>query len=92
MAPLRYAAKFDPFLFLDCAPTRSTLAQSEGIKFCHLATLCEGDLCNANEEEGYVPPHLLPRTSSEHHPLRKPGAAVAATPDDADAYADVIAT
>ena len=26
MAPLRYAAKFDPFLFLDCAPTPSTLA------------------------------------------------------------------
>ena len=28
MAPLRYAAKFDPFLSLDCAPTPSTLAQS----------------------------------------------------------------
>ena len=27
MAPLRYAAKFDPFLSLDCAPTPSTLAQ-----------------------------------------------------------------
>ena len=40
MAPLRYAAKFDPFLSLDCAPTPSTLAQSkEGIKFWHLATL-----------------------------------------------------
>ena len=26
MAPLRYAAKFDPFLSLDCAPTPSTLA------------------------------------------------------------------
>ena len=54
--------------------------------------LCEGDLCNANDEEGNSPPHLLPRASSEHHPLRKPGAAVAATPDDADANADVIAT
>ena len=27
MAPLRYAAKFDPFLSLDCAPTPSTPAQ-----------------------------------------------------------------
>ena len=27
MAPLRYAAKFDPFLSLDCASTPSTLAQ-----------------------------------------------------------------
>ena len=29
MAPLRWAAKFDPFLSLDCAPTPSTLAQSK---------------------------------------------------------------
>ena len=29
MAPLRCAAKFDPFLSLDCAPTPSTLAQSK---------------------------------------------------------------
>ena len=29
MAPLRYAAKFDPFLALDCAPTPSTLVQSK---------------------------------------------------------------
>ena len=27
MAPLRYTAKLDPFLSLDCAPTPSTLAQ-----------------------------------------------------------------
>ena len=41
MAPLRYAAKFDPFLSLDCAPTPSTptIQGKEGIKFCHLATL-----------------------------------------------------
>ena len=40
MAQLRYAAKFDPFLSLDCAPMPSTLAQSkERIKLCHLATL-----------------------------------------------------
>ena len=29
MAPLRCAAKFDPFLSLVCAPTPSTLAQSK---------------------------------------------------------------
>ena len=29
MALLRCAAKFDPFLSLDCAPTPSTLAQSK---------------------------------------------------------------
>ena len=29
MAPLRCAAKFDPFLSLDCAPTPSTVAQSK---------------------------------------------------------------
>ena len=29
MAPLCYAAKFDPFLSLDCAPTHSTLGQSK---------------------------------------------------------------
>ena len=29
MALLRYTAKFDPFLSLDCAPTPSTLAQSK---------------------------------------------------------------
>ena len=43
MAQLRYAAKFDPFLSLDCAPTPSTLPGAvqgkEGINFCHLATL-----------------------------------------------------
>ena len=40
MAPLRYAAKFDPFLSLDCAlPTTGAIQGKEGIKFCHLATL-----------------------------------------------------
>ena len=42
MALLRYAAKLDPFLSLDCTPTPSTLAQPKerkGFKFCHLATL-----------------------------------------------------
>ena len=37
MAPLRYAAKFDPFLFLDCAPTPSTLAQSKERKGSNFA-------------------------------------------------------
>ena len=40
MAPLRYAAKFDPFLSLDCGRVEGVGAQGkEGIKFCHLATL-----------------------------------------------------
>ena len=33
-ATLRYAAKFDPFLSLDCARVEGV-----GVKFCHLATL-----------------------------------------------------
>ena len=37
MAPLRCAAKFDPFLSLDCAPTPSTLAQSKERKGSHFA-------------------------------------------------------
>ena len=36
MAPLRYTAKFDPFLSLDCAPTPSTLAQSKERKGSNL--------------------------------------------------------
>ena len=38
MAPLRYAAKFDPFLSLDCAPTPSTLAQSKERKGSNFAS------------------------------------------------------
>ena len=37
MAPLRYAAKFDPFLFLDCASMPSTLAQSKERKGSNFA-------------------------------------------------------
>ena len=37
MAPLRYAAKVDPFLFLDCAPMPSTLAQSKERKGSNFA-------------------------------------------------------
>ena len=42
MAPLRYAAKFDPFLSLDCASHAlqpGAIQGKEGIKFCPLATL-----------------------------------------------------
>ena len=42
MAQLSCAAKFDPFLSLDCAPTPSNpgaMQGKEGIKFCRLATL-----------------------------------------------------
>ena len=44
MAPLRCAAKFDPFLSSDCAPRppRGAIQGKEGIKFCYLATLSEG--------------------------------------------------
>ena len=38
MALLRCAAKFDPFLSLDCAPTPSTLAQSKERKGSNFAT------------------------------------------------------
>ena len=37
MAPLRYAAKFDPFLSLDCAHTPSTLAKSKERKGSNFA-------------------------------------------------------
>ena len=37
MAPLSYAAKFDPFLFSDCAPMPSTLAQSKERKGSNFA-------------------------------------------------------
>ena len=37
MAPPRYAAKFDLFLSLDCAPTPSTLAQSKERKGSNFA-------------------------------------------------------
>ena len=37
MAPLRYAAKFDPFLSLDWAPMPSTLAQSKERKGSNFA-------------------------------------------------------
>ena len=49
VAPLRFAAKLDPFPSLDCDPKPSTLCPQalhpgaiqgkEGIQFCHLATL-----------------------------------------------------
>ena len=47
MAPLRYAAKFDPVLSLDCAPHAlhpGTIQGKEGIKFCHLATIVCGSI------------------------------------------------
>ena len=36
---LRYAAKFDPFLSLDCALHPGAIQGESGIKYCHLATL-----------------------------------------------------
>ena len=37
MSPLRYTAKFDPFLSLDCAPTPSNQAQSKERKGSNFA-------------------------------------------------------
>ena len=51
MAPLRCAAKFDPFLSLDCAPTPSTLAQSKERKGSNFAIL---QPCIKVEEEEMV--------------------------------------
>ena len=45
MAPLGYAAKFEPFLSLDCTPPPlhfGAIKGKDGIKFCHLATLGDG--------------------------------------------------
>ena len=42
MAPLRYTAKLDPFLSLDCTRVKGgagTIQGKEGVKFYHLATL-----------------------------------------------------
>ena len=39
MAPLRYAAKFDPFLSLEGGERGGAIQGKEGIKFCYLATL-----------------------------------------------------
>ena len=48
MAPLCYAAKFDPFLSLDCAPTPSTLAQSKERKGSNFA-ICPVDFAREGE-------------------------------------------
>ena len=47
IAPLRYAAKFDPFLSLDCAPTPSTLAQSKERKGSNFAIWQHCCLCRS---------------------------------------------
>ena len=56
MAPLRYAAKFDPLPFLGVRPHAlhpGAIQGKEGIKFCHLATLVEGNLQNIGEQIGF---------------------------------------
>ena len=54
MAPLRYAAKFDPFLFLDYARVE-TRKGKEWIKFCNLATLPSDPIFLSPHFEGAVP-------------------------------------
>ena len=59
MALLSCAAKFNPFLSLDCAPHAlhpGTIQGMERIKFCHLATLCLTVYC---DEDGCVSELLL---------------------------------
>ena len=53
MAPLRYPAKFDPFLSLDCAPTPSTLAQSKERKGSNFANWQPWG------QDNYVPEDLI---------------------------------
>ena len=63
MAPLYYAAKFDPFLGLRPQALHPGAIQGkEGIKFCHLATLRQG----GGRPRGDPPAARRPR----HHPLR----------------------
>ena len=50
MAPLRYAAKFDPFLSLDCARVEGVVAQSKerkGTNFAaqHSGAIIQGGGC-----------------------------------------------
>ena len=57
MSPLRCAAKFDPFLSLDCAPALhpDAIQGKEGIKFCHLATLCHMCMVSPLEARAALP-------------------------------------
>ena len=59
MAPLRYAAKFDPSLSLDCAPTPATLAQSKERKGSNFAIWQH---CSRTCGDGEVLKLLLPRS------------------------------
>ena len=72
MGPLRYAAKFDPFLSLDCALHPGAIQGKEGIKFCHLATLVEGV-----REQGDADTHARPRRRrQDDHTLQAEAGAV----------------
>ena len=49
MAPLRYAAKFDPFLSLDCAGVESVRAQSKEMKGSNFAAQRSGAIVQRPE-------------------------------------------
>ena len=77
MAPLRYAANFDPFLCLDCAKSvggrGGAIQGKEGVKFCRLATLSQeaavhghGPVLLPNHRHGGARP---PDKRDEHLPL-----------------------
>ena len=64
MAPLRYTAKIDPFLSLDCA------------QFCHLATMMQGVVETASRQGPLLggrarPPVLCRRHSRTLTPLHQ---------------------
>ena len=82
MAPHRYAAKFDPFLSLDCAPVPSTLAQPKerkGSKFAIwqpcLEVVGEGDEGDEDDEgdERALPLEHALHELAEGHELHDDG-------------------
>ena len=69
MAPLRCAAKFDPFLSFDCAPTPSTLTQSKERKGSHFAIW---QPCHqGRRESGHRAHRLGPRRAHQRRPLQR---------------------
>ena len=67
MAPLRWAAKFDPFLSFNCARVEGVGPQSKerkGSNFCHLATLAQVFLSTQDDRIQWIHSHHLPHTEN----------------------------